>query len=141
MRTYDEAMAASKDERPFSNGTEGYAWTGNWCDTCVHDKGARDGTDPKGCPLLMIALMGRTPAEWIEQPWGQIKGRPEGETAPALGDTYHCTEYVEDDDGGGEPDPQPLWDPEMPGQTTIFEVFADQFVDSLPAPQPAAVSS
>ena len=133
MRTYEEAFAAAKDEPAFSNGTEGFAWTGTWCDTCLHDKGTRDGTDEKGCPLIMVALMQRTPVEWIEQPWQQIKGRPEGETAPTLGDTYHCTEYAPDDDEGGddEPDPGPRWDPEMPGQTTIFEVFTDQFVEGL----------
>lgn len=129
MRTYDEAMAAAKDQPPFSNGTEGYAWTDNWCDTCIHDKGARDGSDESGCPLLLVALMGRTPVEWIEQPWQQIKGRPEGETAPVLGDTYHCTEYRSEDEGDGDdPQPEPPA-PEVEGQQDIFGVFAEQITE------------
>ncbi len=135
MRSYDEAYAAAADRSPFSNGTEGYAWTARWCDTCVNDRGSRDGTDPAGCPLLMVALTGRTPVEWIEQPWKQIVGRPEGQTAPTLGDTYHCTEYVEDG-GDGDPTPEPGPDPEVSGQMTIFEVFADQFVAEIESTQP-----
>lgn len=129
MRTPDEIHAGAIDEPAFSNGTEGYAWQDNWCGQCVHDDEATE----KWCPILTEAILGRTPAEWIEQPWQQIKGRPEGETAPVPGDRYHCVEFEprEDGDGNDEPEPGPRWDPEMPGQTTIFEVFADQFVTEI----------
>ena len=138
MRTYDEAMAAASDKRPFSNGTEGYAWTDSWCDRCVNDRGARDGTDERGCPLLMVALMGKTPAEWIEQPWQQIKGRPAGETAPTLGDTYHCTEFRDEDNGGGD-EPEPGPPPVHPGQVDMFEVFAEQIAEQATAPVAAVI--
>lgn len=101
MRTYGEVWEDAKDERPFSNGTEGYAWTDNWCGTCVHEAGDNE------CPLLGVALMGRTPIEWIEQPWGQVRGQPEGVLAPSLGDTYHCIMHREEGDDGGEPEPIP----------------------------------
>ena len=98
MRTYEEAYAAAQPKPAFSNGTEGYAWMDAWCDRCVHDKGTRDGTDDAGCPLVRVALMERTPSEWLEQPWQQVTGRPEGVTAPVLGDTYHCVEFRPEDD-------------------------------------------
>ena len=120
MRTYTEAYAAALDQRPFSNGTEGYAWTGTWCDTCIHDKGARDDTDPAGCPLLMVALMERTPSEWIEQPWQQIPGEPEGRLAPVLADKYHCVEYRDEEDPGPGYEPPP--DPPLPGQLVLFDI-------------------
>lgn len=129
MRTYDEAWEAATDKRPFSNGTEGYAWQDNWCGSCLNDS-EQMVDEGRGCPLLLVALMDRTPAEWIEQPWGQVKGRPEGVLAPYLGDTYHCTEYRER--GEGEPDP-PAPVPEDPNQITIFEVFMDQAVEQFEA--------
>lgn len=146
MRSYDEAWAAARDRRAFSNGTEGYAWTGEWCDTCVRDRGTRldaghPDYDETGCPLLMVALLGRTPVEWVEQPWEQVKGEPEGVVAPVLGGTYECSEYLRDPDtdddddqgGGGDPDPDP--DPGPPpvieGQTDLFEQFFDQWVDQV----------
>lgn len=127
MRTYDEAFAAALDRRPFANGTEGYSWTANWCDRCLHDKGTRDGTNDRGCELLCVAIMGRTPVEWLEQDRAR------------LGDQYHCTEFREDDDpyGDNEPDPtdppppSTAYDPEMPGQTTIFEALTDLAVQQF----------
>lgn len=129
MRSHDEIDDAAIDKPAFSNGTEGYAWQDNWCSNCKHDDEERE----IWCPILGVALMGKTPSEWIEQPWGQVKGQPEGVLAPALGDAYHCVEFEpRDDDGDEEPEPpEPRWDPEMPGQTTIFEVFTDQFVTEV----------
>lgn len=103
----DDAMARSRPGSPFSNGTEGYAWMANWCDRCLVDAPFRSGISPTGCPLLVVAYSERTPAEWFEQPWGQVKGRPEGETAPSLGDTYHCAEFRAPGGGSGEPRPRP----------------------------------
>lgn len=125
MKTYDEAFATAKDERAFSNGTEGYAWMDNWCGQCVHDKGTRDGTDETGCPLVMVALMQRTPIEWIDQTEGGHR----------LGDTYHCTEFRDEDGGDDDPEPDPDPPPVIEGQVDMFEVFADQIVEQIEQPQ------
>jgi hypothetical protein len=117
MRTYEEAFAAARDEPAFSNGTEGYAWQGQWCDRCVHDASVRNG-DGSGCPLVMVALMGRTPSEWLEQPWQQVVGRPAGVLAPSLGDTYHCVEFRNEDDPG--PGYEPV-EPVSPDQLELFD--------------------
>lgn len=116
---YDDAWGRAKDEVAFSNGTEGSCWTDNWCDRCARDAPFRNGITPTGCALLAVALMGRTPAEWMEQLWGQVKGRPEGETAPSLGDQYHCIEFrpVGGGGGGGEPRPRP----EPPRMDGLFQ--------------------
>jgi hypothetical protein len=82
MRTEAEISAAATDGSPFSNGTEGYAWMDNWCGRCLNN----DEETELWCPILTVALFGKTPSEWLEQPWGQVKGRPEGMTAPSLGD-------------------------------------------------------
>lgn len=105
---YDDVFARSRDKPAFSNGTEGHAWEANWCARCTRDAPFRNGLKgARGCPLLLVALHDRTPAEWLEQPWRQVQGRPEGETAPSLGDTYHCIEFRAPGDGGGEPRPKP----------------------------------
>lgn len=133
MRSYDEIMADAKDKPPFSNGTEGYAWMANWCEDCTKN----DEETELWCPLLSVALLGRTPVQWLEQPWQQVKGRPEGVTAPALGDTYHCTEFEErpewpgDDDPDEGPPPDPSPPPVAEGQVDMFEVFADQIVEHI----------
>ena len=131
MRTYDEAMAAARPGRPFSNGTEGYGWMDNWCDRCVHDKGTRDGTDDRGCPLVMVALMERTPIEWIDGPRDE-QGRY------SIEDQYHCTEFRDENDGGDD-DPDPGPPPVAPGQVDMFEVFAEQIAEQASAPVAAVV--
>jgi hypothetical protein len=129
MRSYEEAMAASKDEPAFSNGTEGYAWMANWCDECVNN----DEETELWCPLLTVALLQRTPVEWVEQPWGQVKGAPEGETAPRLGDTYHCTEFRQRPEPGDEDDPEP--EPEPPpvcdGQLDLIDAYLETALAEL----------
>jgi hypothetical protein len=124
---YDAAYAAAKDKPPFSNGTEGYAWMGNWCDECSKN----DEEIELWCPLLSVALLGRTPVEWIEQ------------TADGhrLGDTYHCTAFAPRDDGnggGGPPVPPSPFDEEQPGQTDIFTFFAEDAIEQL---QPERVTA
>ena len=114
--TYDPWEHA-RDERPFSNGTEGYAWMDNWCfRPCAVDAAWQrydndKGPKADGCPLIVIALNGKTPAEWIEQPRDE-QGRM------TLGDQYHCMNFrAEGDDPPGprrEPDP-------MPGQSEMFD--------------------
>ena len=105
MRTYDEAYAAARDEAAFSNGTEGDAWMGAWCERCVHDI-----DDGPGCPLVLVAYMGRTPAEWFEQDHSE---------GWSLTDAYHCAEFRSRDDPGPGYEPQP--DPPLPGQLELFD--------------------
>lgn len=131
MRDYDEAYAAATEGSPFSNGTQGEMWTSNWCDTCIHDKGARDGTNDQGCSLLLIGLMGRTPTEWIAQEW--VGNKP-----PV--DDYHCTEYREDDDPWDDDKPKDV--PPAPphvecvGQTDIVDAYLDDaFADLTGVPE------
>lgn len=125
MRTEAEISADAKDEQPFSNGTEGYAWQDQWCCECTHDDEATE----LWCPILTVAILGKTPVEWIEQEWG--------EHGPTLGDTYHCTEFEQrpDDDGPDDDEPEPEgpgpFDPEMPGQVDIFTVFIEQGLTEL----------
>lgn len=100
LPTYDQAWAAARERSPFSNGTEGECWMANNCYRCVND-------DPdNGCELLLVALLGRTPAEWTEDKPG------------SLGEQYRCMYFRNKEDGdGGDPEPQPIPDP--PGQATL----------------------
>lgn len=55
---------------PFSNGTEGAAWMGTWCDFCVHDHGAHDGTYAPTCDIIALAMLGNEPwpEAWLPEP-------------------------------------------------------------------------
>lgn len=77
MRTYAQIANSARDDPPFSNATEGDAWTANWCDKCGHDA---EGPD-NGCPILLVGLLGKTPAEWL--PGDRMR----------LGATYRCSEF------------------------------------------------
>jgi|GEM_PF-2357142 len=105
LPTYDEAYAKAAEGSPFSNSTEGECWMANNCHRCVHDAPTRRDEWDKGCPLIMVALLGKTPAEWM---------RKDGFR---LGDQYTCVFFRDEDDPGpGEPTPIP--DP--PGQDALF---------------------
>lgn len=77
----------------------------NWCHRCHNpvEKAWQDYEAGKrktqlkgyegGCPLLMASYVGKTPAEWMEQP-------------DRIHD-YHCIEFRGPDEGGGEPRPKP----------------------------------
>lgn len=121
MRTEEEIQADATEARPFSNGSEGHAWTSNWCDECVHN----DEETELWCPILSVALLGSTPKEWVEQPWKQVSGRPEGHTAPELGGKYECTEFKRrpNDDGDDDPAPDPEPPPEVDGQLDIVDAY------------------
>jgi hypothetical protein len=133
VRTEEQISAAARPGSPFSNGTEGYAWMANWCHECVNNDEATE----LWCPILTVALLGKTPAEWVEQPWQQITGRPEGETAPVLGGTYECTEFVQrpqwpgdyDPDDGPTPPPDPA--PEVEGQLDLIDAYFDTAIGEL----------
>lgn len=137
---YADALARSRPGRAFSNGFEGDNWTANWCDRCLRDAPFRTMGKGSGCPLLLIAMLGdRTPAEWMEQPWGQVQGAPEGVTAPPLGDRYHCIEFRAPGAGGGEPKPVPA----PPDQGALFDrpPTRPRMLTPLPEdhPEPVAV--
>lgn len=89
------------DVAPFSDAAAGDVWMGNWCGRCVKDRAVRVGEGP-GCPLVLVALMGRTPAPWL---------------LPEVGGEFHCLEFRGEDDGPG-PEPRPVPDP--PGQLCLF---------------------
>lgn len=94
---YDASWDSSREGSPFSNNTEYEVWEVNWCDRCLRDAPYRRDISPTGCPLLVIALLGRTPAEWMEQP-------------PDSPDRYHCIEFKAPG-GGGSGGPRPKPDP------------------------------
>jgi hypothetical protein len=105
LPTFEEADGRARKGSPFSNGTEGECWMDNNCHRCVHDAPTRRDEWDKGCPLIMVALLGKTPAEWMEK------------NRSSLGDQYTCLFFRDEDDGGpGEPTPIP--DP--PGQDALF---------------------
>lgn len=74
LPAFDEASERAADRPAFSNGTEGDAWMENWCFRCRNDDG-------DGCPLVLVAMLGKTPAEW--EPF--VPG--------SLGSQYCCTEF------------------------------------------------
>lgn len=113
LPTYDEAWARAQEGSPFSNGDEGYGWMARWCDRCINDKPAREDDPGSGCPLVSVALLGRTPVEWLDQK----RTGPDGLLVPySIGDQYHCM-YFRDEDDGGDPEPTPIPDP--PGQLVL----------------------
>jgi len=122
LPTCEQALATSREGAPFSNGTEGEFWFESNCYQCVNDAEARTGLG--GCDLVLIALLGRTPAEWSET-------NPRG-----LSDRYQCAYFRSEDDG---PDPEPTPIPDPPGQLTLLprEPF-EQARMLTTYPQPAA---
>lgn len=55
------------DETPFSNGTEGEAWMGVWCNHCAKDHGIHTG-DGGGCEIILTAMvpeLWRWPEPWV----------------------------------------------------------------------------
>lgn len=124
MRTYDEAFAAATDGAPFSNGSQGYGWMANNCDRCLHDKPARSNDPGEGCPLVLVALMNKTPAEWLA----------ETEEAWVYGN-FTCIEFRDENNGPG-PEPTPIPDP--PGQLTLLpreDYTGHRMLTPLDAPQ------
>ncbi|MEU0941148.1 hypothetical protein [Embleya sp. NPDC005971] len=106
---YDALEAEAADESAFANGDESYPWFAANCGTCIHDKPAREGRDGDGCPLILIALIGKRPAQWLDGP-----RTPEGLFARAT--QYVCTEQR----GEEEPDPTPRPIPDLPGQGVLL---------------------
>lgn len=123
MRDYDAIYKAAKEGSPFSNSTQGEIWMNQWCYRCKVDAPYQRDESDTGCPLLVVALVGMTPAEWTTRT-----------NDDAIHANYHCSEFVPDDDdegGGGDspraPRPKPV--AVMDGQVDMFEVFADGIAD------------
>jgi hypothetical protein len=91
MHDDDDIYRAARDVPPFSNGTEAEAWMETWCGTCAHDSPAMV-EQGEGCPLVLVALAERTPAEWVDEDPRSLTYR------------YRCTEYQyrDDDEDGGD---------------------------------------
>lgn len=122
MRSYEAALAAAEDRPAFSNGMESECWFDNWCYRCAVDAPFQRGEANEGCPLVMVALLGKTPAEWIDRDSGN------------LGNQFHCTEYRPIDEGGAdESPPESPPDPaEFPGQLDLLTASAlDGFEELL----------
>jgi hypothetical protein len=104
MRTHEEAMAAATDGTPFSNSTQWELWADRHCFGCKVD------TD-ESCPLVLVALSGKTPAEW---------------TAPTeqqrLQSDYDCAEFIPAVDEKPAPAPPrpPAPAKPLPGQLDLF---------------------
>lgn len=129
MRTYAEAWDHAEDRAAFSNGTEWECWSENWCHQCRNDS-LGTGNEGDDCPLILVALMQRTPSEWLRQE----KDR--------LGDRFHCIEYRPLDDGGGGPKPPPK---PIPGQGELIPaepyIGARMFADVVAANQREQVTA
>lgn len=120
MRSHDEIYDDAADEPAFSNNSEYEIWAERWCYRCKVDAAFQRDETLEGCPLLTVAVMGRTPKEFVDAV----------DPREAQGD-YECTEFVPDDDEDGGEDPMPVPPVpvgEMDGQVDMFEVFADQIV-------------
>jgi hypothetical protein len=128
----DDVMARSRDRSPFANGTEGYGWEAHWCGRCLRDAPFRNGISSTGCPILLVANLGRTPAEWVDGP-------RDAHGAHSIEGQYHCVEFRPPGGaGGGDPRPKP----EPRGMDGLFqrpERRKRMYVQPSPAPitQPA----
>jgi hypothetical protein len=101
MRTLAEIEADARDQRPFANGTEGYGWMGNWCyRPCLHDLPFQNDISPRGCPIILVAFLGKTPAEFLDGPRDE-------QGLYSIEDQYHCIEFRAPGSGGGEPRRKP----------------------------------
>jgi hypothetical protein len=90
MPAYDDAFGKAADRPPFSNGSMWEIWSHRNCERCASD-GMGAGEDQPQCPLILVALMGRTPAEWTDR-------------EPPLGD-YLCSLFRARDEAAAGPEP------------------------------------
>lgn len=86
----------------FSNSTCWEVWAASWCDRCVVEAPYRNGISAGGCPLILTAVCGDIPDEWLE-----------GEKSQ----DYTCVNFKRPGGRGPEPRPQP----EPPDMDGLFE--------------------
>lgn len=98
----------ARDERAFSNGTDSELWMYAHCEQCAHDKAYRENESNEGCPILLTAMLGRTPREWL----------PGDPASPYFEDRYTCAFYRHEDEDDPDAEPEPLPDP--PGMEALF---------------------
>lgn len=103
LPTYKAAWETARDNPAFSNGTEGECWMEANCHQCINDSPELVDRG-EGCPLIEVAILGRTPMEWTPDKPG------------SLGEQYRCMYFRSKDDG---PDPEPTPIPDPPGQLTL----------------------
>jgi hypothetical protein len=72
LPSFDDAYAIAARAVPFSNGFEGDSWMAVWCERCAHYD---------YCPLIAVALVGRTPVQWTEVNRASLDNR------------YRCAEF------------------------------------------------
>lgn len=85
LLSFEQEYERAADERPFANGFEGESWMAHWCEMCVNSR------LPDDCPLIGVALLGKTP-----QPWWLIDKR-------SLKARFACQEYQPDEPGTAGP--------------------------------------
>lgn len=97
MRAEPTPEPGDRDERPFSNGTEGDMWLSSVCGAgagCIHDStyGQGDPNDETWCPLITLSLIGVWPHEWEHEAveW-QI-----GEKSGTYYRTGGCSEFTDE---------------------------------------------
>lgn len=71
LLSIEDEMERAEGGAPFSNSTDGFGWMAIWCEECTREP---------DCPLLVVALMNRTPAAWTVRD-------------PAAINKYTCTEF------------------------------------------------
>lgn len=121
----------SRNRPPFSNGTEGDVWMAAWCERCLVDAPFRNGINPTGCELILTAMLGGTPAEWLDGPRDE-HGRY------SMEHKYTCINFRAPRDGGGEPKTKPT----PRGQGELFSREGHEgprVLSPLPDDIPAAV--
>lgn len=123
MPTYEQAMLTARDGTPFSNHTMWEIWADQWCYRCTKD--SEELVDQgKGCPLIMVALMRKTPAQWTTAT----------EKDEVYGN-YHCSEFEERRDYYDDPTPDPPPPPvvECDGQLDLVDAYLPQALFELTA--------
>lgn len=58
LLTFREYEPDAEEAAPFANGTEGELWMSEHCERCTF------GDEEANCPLILLAMIGRTPRVW-----------------------------------------------------------------------------
>lgn len=128
---FDDVMKRSRDRPAFSNGTEGYGWMDAWCHRCLRDAPFQRMGKGSGCPIILVAELGRTPAEFLDGPRDE-------HGAYSIEGQYTCVEFRAPGGGGGEPRPRP----EPTGMDGLFarpERQTRMYVQPQPVEEPTPV--
>ncbi len=70
----ESELDRSRGVAAFANGFEGEAWMSLWCADCVNDADS-------DCPLIAVAMLGRTPAAFDD-------------VSPGALNRYVCREFI-----------------------------------------------